>query len=963
MNDITPPKKTLSEAVAQADQVPTSSADNVMPKRRRWPKALLGILALIMVIGGYVGWQSWQRRDLWADIAGIKITKEQFSATKKSVESAAAAAGTKPADANAEARDILVLNAGLRLEAKKANQSFSQNDIEDYIKLTAGEYGDLSNYYASMLKKYGWSKEDVLLRRTNDYLQEKLYSREIAQRDYSMVYIRWDRIRGYNADKEDPTKERAALEKLTSKYLPLFEQKKSSEELAKSVDVLSGMTDDELANVMERELGLESLYSKISTEALAKDSPFKAYPGEGEDLQPKLDSLKAVGEYTQPFRSNVGFYAVVRLDKTNGGKYASWEDFIESYRNTYKVTNQGNVKLIKIPKISLVSLFVQPAYAAGAADCLSQHRTIYQMKFVDVDTGSYISGASVKATTRRKATLCDRNAYDNHNVQGAYGNTVKYSAGTISNGWYDVTALGTSLGGYLPIDLDCNGPGWNISFIAPEGYQYQSTTYSGPKDGEAWVGQNGASYSVVVRFKSTKSYGAIKVSKQLASGSTGSIDELQGVKACYGNFASICSSEEKWTTWAKFVEVADSQAISGSKVPVSAGWKIVEIRVAVPGKATKSYTNVGFFDGFKQSNSISIVKNDTTNVTLLFKKDPPPAAATPIYGPWLQTKDGNVLSLGEIHSADRGVNGGRPTGLSPEIREADYVVMAYVVEQFCSLSKYNFGRTLDDTCTYDPGYAFNISPNQYNNPNDSTDSDPVVAGIVKSLQTPPSNSGDSCTNARPYIVLDAATMLQRFRGSDGNGSNIDFGATSSCPVIGTLPSGNNETFGASRTLSQGRATILVKPNNPSRTLTINGNIKFAYRPQYGSINEIPNLGLIVDGDVVIDNSVTELAVSIYATGKIKTCSDYPSTPVNCKNPLRVRGTLAAVKGFELGRNFFTSSGNAATIAANKDTSVDPAELIVGSGLVDAFPPPGFIDLFSNAATGLKYITTQGNPRF
>ena len=58
--------------------------------------------------------------------------------------------------------------------------------------------------------------------------------------------------------------------------------------------------------------------------------------------------------------------------------------------------------------------------------------------------------------------------------------------------------------------------------------------------------------------------------------------------------------------------------------------------------------------------------------------------------------------------------------------------------------------------------------------------------------------------------------------------------------------------------------------------------------------------------------------------------------------------MAAAGGFELGRNLYGAS---------------PAELVIGSGLIEAFPPPGFVDISSNKATGVKYLSTESNPRF
>lgn len=135
-----------------------------------------------------------------------------------------------------------------------------------------------------------------------------------------------------------------------------------------------------------------------------------------------------------------------------------------------------------------------------------------------------------------------------------------------------------------------------------------------------------------------------------------------------------------------------------------------------------------------------------------------------------------------------------------------------------------------------------------------------------------------------------------------------------------------------------------------------GNNNIVQYGSYQAINKIPNVGLIVKGDIYIEPNVTQLDMSIYASGKIRTCSGLKSTPAGptypseaCNKQLKVRGMLAAGKGFEFGRNVYGAN--------------TPAELIIGSGLVEAFPPPGFVDIYSQNVRGVKYLTTNGNPRF
>jgi len=330
---------------------------------------------------------------------------------------------------------------------------------------------------------------------------------------------------------------------------------------------------------------------------------------------------------------------------------------------------------------------------------------------------------------------------------------------------------------------------------------------------------------------------------------------------------------------------------------------------------------------------------ESTDCTAKVNVDTPPLA--PAYGPWLQSKRGNVLALGYIESQKEGQLGSR---LATAIeKEAEYIIMSYMAStpgasNFCSTNKYNFGTVVPPTCSYSAGGSGYMAKVVNKSDIGTLLRDPAVVSLDRAIAARTGLAPDACTAKAPYLVttLGGATLP------------ASLGANNSCPVIIKSGSTGGLTVINASTISFGRGTLYVNGD-----LTINGNIDYSYASTYSSVNLIPNLGIVVKGDIIIANTVTKIDASLYATGKVKTCSTYPGG-ASCNQKLTIRGKLAAANGFELGRNYRTGTGIPA--------SLEPAELIIGSGLVEAFPPPGFVNLTASASDQ-QVITTEANPRF
>ncbi len=143
------------------------------------------------------------------------------------------------------------------------------------------------------------------------------------------------------------------------------------------------------------------------------------------------------------------------------------------------------------------------------------------------------------------------------------------------------------------------------------------------------------------------------------------------------------------------------------------------------------------------------------------------------------------------------------------------------------------------------------------------------------------------------------------------------------------------------------------------TLIINGNLRidkdivYSLSPSITLLRQLASLMVVVKGNLIIDNGVTELAGNYYVTGTI--CTGQPdngdSPPTECtvtRNlpnnfPLTVRGIMLAHK-FYFARTF----------AGTVETPL-PSEVIINDGRLQSNPPQGFRDfagvLPSSVSTG------------
>ncbi len=406
-----------------------------------------------------------------------------------------------------------------------------------------------------------------------------------------------------------------------------------------------------------------------------------------------------------------------------------------------------------------------------------------------------------------------------------------------------------------------------------------------------------------------------------------------------------------------------------------------------------------------------------------------------LYTPWLRVQNGSVAALKEIFGQEAAGRGGRDSvGDGQDMNlEATYAVTSVAsANNFCSTNAYNYGR-IEPTLSFtrlgtNGGVVEKCASESYvfkpSSIFESTSPDHLYT-TVNGLR---SSSGQCDPTVPTHPDPSQPTTRYRDRGAWNNANTI--AADGKCPSFYTLPGLNAEINPGAAQLSVtgGRVTLLVNGN-----LTIKKNIINDYSTAFGggvaaapatlpsnpskeavaqminlqntNLNQIPNLGIVVSGNVTIDKSVTRLDAMIYADGKINTCdaySDGTTTGVNetvdmqtrsqlaqnCAKRLVVRGGLYALGGFQFGRNFYDAVRIGGKLGfgnnqqpwklADYDTkgndtvasqglqgvySGGAAEDILGSGLSIVSSPPGFDNLNDSKYSQPIYQKGDFSPKF
>lgn len=358
-----------------------------------------------------------------------------------------------------------------------------------------------------------------------------------------------------------------------------------------------------------------------------------------------------------------------------------------------------------------------------------------------------------------------------------------------------------------------------------------------------------------------------------------------------------------------------------------------------------------------------------------------------IYGPWLRTQNGDVAAFGKIIDQPEGKRGGRNvSGSGNSInKDATYFVMSALstgANRFCSTNAYLLGRTTDNVnnCDFDT-YEFSLKS--------------TIGELITGTGMADDGLYDRVNEER---ISSTCTGASRYS-NGGTIAKLNSGNLSvSCPTISQMNGGPGVSLGGGSpvNISQGRGTVLVDGDLIiDRNITTTKNNYTYDQGDFTELNKIPNLGVIVRGNIIITNAVTEIEASLYASGRIITCDTYANKistgtksatdPIglaqakSCSNPLTVKGLMSAKGGFTLGRNYVQFAGPGginSRLASNNFTDPNfdakapgtqyygrPAEDVIFNGLLLFLPPPGFEDIQQIKDNKVQYLPDVYPPQF
>lgn len=344
-------------------------------------------------------------------IGDIAITKQDITDYAKAIDEYKN--GNKDINFGGESKQVaiddLVLNASLKYELKKRKDT-TYNDSE---KLSTD--AQKNNSYSPYIKKM------MRVRNENKSMQEHLGGKLIGQKTLLFVETPLDAPVYLNKSPEEVKKLRdQVVKRLNTEILPLMEQGKSKEEIAKKADVNLFDNDKKddldweqyvkktvvLATLRERFVpGVDSLNEQDI------DNYYGVVVPNQEKITDKLDELNDVGDHTNVFASKAGTYSIIRLEGISGGKYGSWKDFLNKYKKQYATSRFAYMAspsdtLLSFAKQStstVASIGLSKAQAQVVGGCNS-HIVTFNMRSWDAPALAQISGTTF--THYRRSHVC-----------------------------------------------------------------------------------------------------------------------------------------------------------------------------------------------------------------------------------------------------------------------------------------------------------------------------------------------------------------------------------------------------------------------------------------------------------------------------------------------------------------------------------------------------------------------------
>ncbi len=274
------------------------------------------------------------------------------------------------------ARDDLVQNAAFKVEAVKHKNTSADAAV-------------------SLLKKKkfpGSARVQKMLRiRSENNAYQKALAANILSRKKLLVANSYFDAPFY----QDKSKEQVQklydqiIERLNTKIMPPMKDGQSSQKIAKLVDV--NLTDTDTSDDENSEqyftkqvVGLDNR-DYLSGVTKLNELSETVYNGvtinDMKTFDSMVDTLRIPGDVTPVFASKTGAFTILRLESASGGEFASWQDFIASYKknnakriifateiNPAKVISMvGDQVALKLTNPGLQKAYAAPKYCSTHA--------------------------------------------------------------------------------------------------------------------------------------------------------------------------------------------------------------------------------------------------------------------------------------------------------------------------------------------------------------------------------------------------------------------------------------------------------------------------------------------------------------------------------------------------------------------------------------------------------------------
>jgi hypothetical protein len=397
-------------------------------------------------------------------------------------------------------------------------------------------------------------------------------------------------------------------------------------------------------------------------------------------------------------------------------------------------------------------------------------------------------------------------------------------------------------------------------------------------------------------------------------------------------------------------------------VTVPSGYKVTSVNVTYPTAPPAAFYNIPAWPAASSSFTCdgpgNTVSCSASNLWVLFGSNQTQLETKVVWNfeslaitgtykyPWLQTTQGNVVANGKISGniASDTLVGNRAT--TSTTKEAEFLIISKIGGggPFCSRKNYiltnNSATNITDSCVNGSGYSV------LNVDSVAGTEDKVVAGVKAAYDTLPeprlangifckgttASSADFTTTSTPIYAL-----LRRDTTECPNGVIIKYTNTAS---------GATDTLINAFTVVKGRVTILVENN------LIMLGAPIYYAAERDKAKNVPNLAIVVKGNIGVSKSIDKVDASLYATGTISTCQGGTNLCPASSSQLVVNGFMSAQQGFRFGRVYTNDSLRSA------------AEIINLTLQSVVYPPPG-IDYSSvfKGDSAIKIDSSEYPPRF